>query len=337
MSEWTERRNAQIDADSDPQSSIGGNTGVESGDVEGDFAVGDANNGAAGGMDGSINQPLFQAANDWHRAPASSPEQLHETSNDSSQSGILPLSLGNQRAPLEHIYQKPIVADHLRGDTAPHSCAEDQESPAQHVHEESVVSDYPSSDKIPQPCGQDHTRLSPHVYKEPAVADNRPDGVNLHSFIGDQGTPSQQFYTEQVETDYSSADGMPDLFPENQRSRFQHFRTEPLGTLIDNELVHRMATLAVSETGIEYHPFNWATASGVSCSCTSCEQRLHLGTSAVGALPRAMNSRGGCRKVFIQHSYRLQQYLQTSPQQDPWSPEAKIPYNMKNIRRRCCL
>lgn len=337
MSEWTERSNAKIDADSDPQLSIGDNTGVESGDVEDDFAVGDANNGAAGGMDGSINQPPPQAANDWHRAPASSPEQLHETSNDSSQSGILPLSLGNQRAPLEHIYQKPIVADHLRGDTAPHSCAEDQESPAQHVHEESVVSDYPSSDKIPQPCSQDHTRLSPHVYKELAVAGNRPDGVNLHSFIGDQGTPSQQFYTEQVETDYSSVDGMPDSFPENQRSRFQHLRTEPLGTLIDNELVHRVATLAVSETRIEYHPFNWATASGVSCSCTSCEQRLHLGTSAVGALPRAMNSRGGCRKAFIQQSYRLQQYLQTSPQQDPWSPEARNLYNVKNITGRCCL
>jgi hypothetical protein len=337
MSEWTERRNTQIDAHSDPQLSIGGNTGVDSGDGEDGFAAGNANNGAAGEMDGSINQPLFHAANDWHPVPASGPEQLHETSHNSSQSGIPPLSLGNQRAPPEHIYQKPIVADHHRGDTASHSCAEDQESPAQHGHEEPVVSDYPSSDKIPQPCGQDHTRLSPHVYEEPTVADNRPDGVNLHSFIGDQGTPSQQSYTEQIKTEYSSVDGMPDPFPEDQRSRFQHFRTEPLGTLADNELVHRIAALAVSEIEIEYQPFNWVTASDVSCSCTSCERRLHLGTSAVGALPRAMDSGGGCRKVFIQQSYQLQQYVRTSPRHDTWTPTARILYNVKNVRPRCHL
>ena len=337
MSEWTERRNAQIDTDSDSPLSIGGNTGVDGGDGEDDFAVGNANNGIVGGMDGSINQPLFQATNGWHRVPASSPEQLHEASHCSSQSDILPLSLGNQRAPLEHIYQKSIVADHLRGDTVPHSCAEDQESLAQHEHEEPVVSDYPSSDKTPQPCGQDHTRLSPHVYEEPAVTDNRPDDVNLHSLIGDQGTPSQQPYAEQVKTDYSSVDGMPDLFHEDQRSRCQHFRTEPHGTLADNELLHHMAALAISETGIEYQPFNWATVSDVSCSCASCEQRLRLGTSAVGALPRAMDSHGGCRKVFIQQSYHLQQYVRTSPRQDTRTPEARISYNVKNVRPRCHL
>ena len=135
--------------------------------------------------------------------------------------------------------------------------------------------------------------------------------------------------TNDVDTGDSLADGTTCPFPEDQQSRFQHLRTEQLGTAVEDTFVYRMAALDVSETGIEYHSFNWAIASDVSCSCTSCEQRLHLGTSAVDAFPRPMNSQGGCRKAFIQQSYHIQQYVRASPEQDPWKPPARISYDVK--------
>lgn len=368
MSEWTERRNTQTNDNSDPQLSIQRGDRADGRDDEFDFGMGDASDGAAGDISGSNTQPLYQTANiGASGALAISPELLHQTSNKSSVAGILPPSLGSQQTLSQQIYQKQVAAecsrdtlvqhppaedqklqseyiceelvatDHVRGYTPPDSCAEDRETPVQHVHEEPVVFGLPCGDKIPLPCAEDREALPPHISQRPAVTDHCPDDATPHSRTEDQGTPFQDFHSKQVGADCRSVARMLHPFPEDPQPRLQQFRTEPLGTPIDNDLIRRVANLDVSEAGIEYCHFNWATASDVSCSCTSCEQRLHLGTSAVDALPRAMNSQGGCRKIFIQQSYHLQQYLRSTSLEDFWSSEARMGYNVKMIRPRSHL
>jgi len=367
MSEWTERRNAQIDTGTHPRLSEGNSANAKNGDGEDDFGAGYASNGADWDVNGSFNQSLSQATNPPYGAPASSPETLQEACNGFSEHGIPPPSFESPRTPSQHICERPVVADRspdtsidppAPGDAqlsseascqgpvaaassidgaAQHPCPKERQTQVQHLHEDPVVPDYSSGDKELQARVVDQHRPTPQIYQEQAAIDRGVDGVAPRPSPEYCGDPSQLSPTSDVDTDNSLVEGTTCPFPEDQQSRFQHLRTEQLDTAVENTLVCRMTALDVSETGIEYHPFNWAIASDVSCSCTSCEQRLHLGTSAVDAFPRPMNSQGGCRKAFIQQSYHIQQYVCADAEQDPWNPPARIWFNVKAVRPRCRL
>jgi hypothetical protein len=114
---------------------------------------------------------------------------------------------------------------------------------------------------------------------------------------------------------------------------------DEMPTPIDHthDIVHRMATLEVSDASTESLSHVCAKATDYSCSCTDCERKLRLEPLAVDSCPRALsapshqvqqnNETLGIRVSWIyqkpDRQYAVSRWLRERPVEEPWNSVAR--------------
>jgi hypothetical protein len=135
-------------------------------------------------------------------------------------------------------------------------------------------------------------------------------------YVSRQEAVPQQASNEATTIDHSLDHvpyGPPDDDQENDHDFIPNVTCEST-----HDLAHRMANLHVSKMGNQQESLHDTTATEYSCSCADCTKRLCFEIPAVPTDPHERNG-GGCHRSGRPIYSPVQRYLDTPPEQDPFS------------------